>query len=140
MQQQLMHERVLTGRKVLVVNESPEITAALAEVFAEAGARVTESHCDQDAMQYIAWGGYDLIFIHLGTTKAGGSRILEFIAQSRPELLRRTVALTSAQMDPRVQSRMQCRYSACLFLPFLVQSLVSYARRALAFSDQRCAA
>jgi DNA-binding NtrC family response regulator len=134
-----MNMQVLMGQKVLVVNDSPEITSALAEVFAEAGARVTESRRGKDAMQYIAWGGYDVIFIHLGTAATGGSRILEFISQSCPELLRRTVVLTNERMERRSLSRMQCRYSSCLFLPCYVESLVSYAVRALAFSDQRCA-
>ncbi len=134
-----MSNQMLLGQKILAINDSPEITSALAEAFAEAGARVTESRRGQDAMQYLAWGGYDVIFIHLGTTAAGGSRILEFISQSRPELLRRTVVLTDERMDRRSLSRMQCRYSSCLFLPCYVQSLASYAVRALAFSDQRVA-
>jgi hypothetical protein len=55
-------------------------------------------------------------------------------------LLRRTVVLTSDTMDARSQARLQYRYCACLFLPFIPRSLVSHALRALAFSEQRCAA
>jgi DNA-binding NtrC family response regulator len=132
-----MPEQVLLDTKVLVVNDSAEITTALAEVFADAGARVTQSPRGKDAMQYVAWGGYDLIFVHLATDEPEGSQILEFIAQSRPELLRRTVVLTGELMDTRAQARLQYRYCACLFLPFLLPSLVSYAVRALAFSEQR---
>jgi DNA-binding NtrC family response regulator len=135
-----MHEPMLMGRKVLVVDDSPEITGALADVFGDAGARVTESHRGKDAMQYIAWGGYDLIFVHLAAADGEGSPILEFIAQSRPELLRRTVVLTAEPMERRAQARLQFRYCSCLFLPFLLPSLVSHALRALAFSEQRCAA
>jgi len=135
-----MHEQMLMGRKVLVVDDSPEITTALAEVFTEAGARVTESYRGKDAMQYVAWGGYDLIFVHLATSEREGTRILEFITQSRPELLRRTVVLMAESMEPRAQARLQYRYCSCLFLPSLPRNLVSYAERALAFSQQRYAA
>ena len=31
---------------------------------------MTEAHSGKDAMQYIAWGGYDLIVIHLATGDA----------------------------------------------------------------------
>jgi len=130
----------LMGRNVLVVDDSPEITGALAEVFAGAGARVTESFRGRDAMQFVAWGGYDLIFVHLATGEPEGTPILEFIAQSRPELLRRTVVLTGGPVDPRAQARLQFRYCSSLFLPFVLPSLVSHALRALAFSEQRCAA
>ena len=134
-----MHEQILIGRKVLVVDDSPEVTGALAQAFAAAGACVTESCRGKEALQYIAWGGYDLIFVHLATAEREGTQILEFIAQSRPQLLRRTVVLTAGSLEPRARARLQYRYVSCLFLPFIARSLVSYATRALAFSDQRCA-
>ena len=135
-----MNQQMLMGRKILVIDESPEITRGLADVFADAGARVTESHRGKDAMQFIAWGGYDLIFVPVATAEPDGSQIMEFITQSRPELLRRTVVLTTEQLDQQAQARLQYRYCSCLFLPLYHGSLVSYAVRALAFSEQRCAA
>jgi CheY-like chemotaxis protein len=134
------HKQMLIDRRVLVVNDSPQITALLADSLAASGARVTEAHCGRDGMQYIAWGGYDLIVVHLATPAAAEQRILSFIEESRPELLTRTIVLTGRALDGKAQNRLRICHSTCLVMPSVPANLEIYALRALAVSEQRCAA
>ena len=136
----MIHDQVLNDRKILVVNDSSQTTSDLAHIFASSGALVTEAHSGKDAMQFIAWGGYDLIFVHLPKPEADELQVLRFIQQSRPELLTRTAVLADDALDARTQTRLQACYSECFFMRFEPANLVEYALRALAFSDQRYAA
>jgi CheY-like chemotaxis protein len=130
--------RRLGGRNILVAHDSLEITAALASIFVDAGARVTESNDAAGAEMLIAWGGYELVFLDMAMAGAGGT--LDLISQCRPELLVRTVALTGDLLDCDSESLLTARHPAILPCKSWLVDLVDLAAHALARGEKRRAA
>ena len=73
------HNTMLNGKRVLVVDDSPEMTSLLAEVFADAGARVTQANRGQDAMDLLAADRFDLVLMDLTMPQPDGWRVLRFV-------------------------------------------------------------
>jgi DNA-binding response OmpR family regulator len=119
--------RLLCGHKILVVDDSKDMTSLLADVFAEAGARVTEANRGEDAMSFIARGEFDVIFLDLTMPHPDGWKVLQFIRNAYPHMLSRTIVLTGQRYDQEAVDSLGDGHIACMFKPFLLTDLVSRA-------------
>jgi DNA-binding NtrC family response regulator len=115
----------------LVVDSSKDMTSLLANVFSNVGACVTEANRGEDAMVFLNRGDFDVIFLDLTMPESDGWKALQFIRESHPYMLARTIVLTADRHDRQAaDSLSDCRI-ACMFKPFLLVNLVSQASRAV---------
>jgi len=132
--------RALEGRKILVVDDSKDMTSLLSDVFADAGAHVTEANGGKDAMRIIAADDFDVVFLDLSMPEPDGWKVLEFMRGSLPHMLPRTTVLTAHTYD-RAESRLPRDFKVAYMLkPFLLADLIAQAGRAIAKTDKSCAA
>jgi CheY-like chemotaxis protein len=128
----------LVGRRILVVHDSPEIAAVLLDVFAAAGAQVAVAHEGTEANVFIAWGGHDLVF--LDAAVPGAADVLSLLAEHRPNLLARTIVLTSDVRDGRSVAGLRVSYPSAFFCDSWLVDLVGVASRVIAASERRAVA
>jgi two-component system OmpR family response regulator len=121
------HTRPLDGRRILVVDDSPEMTELLADFFTEQGASVAQANSGWAAMTHLKAGPFDLIVLDLVMPDPDGWSILRFLQKTIPAAIRRVIVLTAGQYDsPAVSSLLDHRI-ACVFKPFLLDDLLSAA-------------
>ncbi|MDP6545895.1 MAG: response regulator [Phycisphaerae bacterium] len=85
---------VLRDRRILVVDDSVQITSLLDEVFTHCGSTVVTANSGQDAMVMLASESFDLVILDLIMPRPDGRDVLVFMRQARPEILPRTLLLT----------------------------------------------
>jgi CheY-like chemotaxis protein len=136
----MSHARALDGRKILVVDDSTDMTSLLADVFADAGARVTEANGGEDAMRLMVAEDFDVIFLDLSMPDPDGWAVLQFMQAFHADLLPRTIVLTA-----HAYGRAEARWpkgipTAYMLKPFLLTDLMAQACRAIAETGTSCAA
>jgi CheY-like chemotaxis protein len=95
-------KRPLTPRRVLVVDDDPEVRAALSRI-------IGPPHCVEladtarDALRCLLERGeeYDVIFCDLMMPDLTGMDLHEALSQQRPELLSRMVFMSAGAFTPR---------------------------------------
>lgn len=117
----------LDGLRLLVVHDSPEVTSALADVFAAAGARVAATHEASEANMLLAWGGHDMVF--LDAAIPGATDVLDLLAVHRPNLFSRTIVLTADLHDGEAKARLRASYPAPSYHGSWLVDLVAVATR-----------
>ena len=99
--------RTLTPRRVLVIDDDPEVRLALARIIGEPH-RVELADTARDAQQrlLVKKEDYDIIFCDLMMPDLTGMDLHESISQQRPEILSRMVFMTAGAFTPRAASLM----------------------------------
>ncbi|MCK4602386.1 MAG: response regulator [Phycisphaerae bacterium] len=113
----------LARRRVLVVDDSREITSLVADVLADDGAQVSTAHTGQDAILLLGVEKFDLLILDLVMPKPDGWKVLEFIRNAVPHMLARTVVLTAMRHGREVAKALQDWGITHLFKPFQINSL-----------------
>jgi two-component system NtrC family sensor kinase len=85
---------LLTGRRILVVEDEPVVLELLSRVLSDDGAEVTLAHDGVEALESLASNEYDLIVADLRMPNLDGRQLYERIAEQRPDMLRRFVFAT----------------------------------------------
>ena len=85
---------VLRDRRILVVDDSVQITTLLDEVFTQCDSTVVASNSGQEALNLLSSQEFDLVILDLIMPRPNGRDIVEFMRQARPDILSRTVLLT----------------------------------------------
>ncbi|MCY2931677.1 MAG: response regulator [Planctomycetota bacterium] len=134
-----MKPKCLAGCRVLIVDDSRDITSLVAETFAAAGARPVEVNNGTDAMVFLMAGGFDIVVLDMVMPPPDGWRVLQFM-RSRPKMLARTILLTANKYDLRVARTAEEYGVAHLFKPFLLENLITAACRLLAQPEHTTAA
>jgi DNA-binding NtrC family response regulator len=124
----------LLGRKMLIAHESTTISATMADIFRNAGARVMEARDSSHASMLIAWGGYDLIFLDAAMPSAEEN--MQLIQRYDPFLPSRTIVLTGDVAGEHTETRLRSHYGAFFFQPSLMIDLVDLAATVLSVSEQ----
>ena len=130
----------LAGKRILVVDDSREITRLLADVLESHGADVTTVNSGGDAMVCLHFGRFDLVILDLVMPEIGGWQVLDFLRRVRPELSTRTIILTAYCYDRQSVRRMESVSLPKLFKPFNLDTLCSTACRVLASANHPAAA
>ena len=125
---------MLAGRKILVVDDSREITSLVGDILGDAGAEVSTVNTGQEAMALLEAGEFDVLLLDLTMPKPNGWDVLEFIGKTVPYVLEfigktvprmfsRTVVLTGMCYDRDVAKTLQDKGITHLFKPFQIDSL-----------------
>ena len=86
--------RILRDRRILVVDDSVQITSLLDEVFTRCGSTVMTANSGQSAMVKLQSEEFDLVILDLVMPVPNGWDVLGFMRRTRPEMLNRTILLT----------------------------------------------
>lgn len=117
---------ILADRRILIVDDSPELTALLADVFLFAGARPTQVNNGPDAITKLLDGDYDAILLDMSLAPSDGRRILEFMS-FRPDWIHRTAVLTGGICNADVLRTADELGVSRLDKPFLISDLLALA-------------
>ena len=134
-----MDFQLLAGCRVLVVDDSSDITSLLADAFAMAGAHTVQVNSGTGAMDLLKAGGFDIVVLDLVMPQPDGWRVLEFMRNS-PKWLNRTIISTANRYDPHVAEALTEYRVAHLFKPFLVTDLIAISWGLLARVEYTAAA
>ena len=113
----------MQGRRILIVDDSKEITDILAAAFSRCGARVVVANTGWDAMRQLRHEHLDLVILDLFMPNPDGSKVLEFMRWARPVLLRRTMVLTGHCYDDWAVESVKELGIPVLFKPFALDDL-----------------
>ncbi len=130
----------LRDRCVLVVDNSPAITALVTETLRACGARVTAAHTARDALALAARTPFDLLLLEPRLSDACGHDVLQALAGIDPDLARNTIVLTAGRYDRPALQALADRGHRVLFKPFLLDDLRTAVLETLLGRDDQAAA
>ncbi len=128
----------LNGLGVLIVDDSVEIASLVSDIFSENGARTSVAHTGQGAISLLEEGKYDLLILDLIMPEPNGWRVLQFLRDTAPEMLERTIVLTALRYDRRTGESLQGWNVTHLFKPFRINELLQAVDGVLASADHTC--
>ncbi len=113
----------LAGKKILIVDDSVQMTGLLQEVFVDCGADVTTTNSGHSAMIMIQLNSFDLIVLDLLMPKPNGWDVLHFMRNINPALLDRVMLLTGDQYHRSTMQGISNMDLQVIFKPFDVEEL-----------------
>lgn len=124
------------GKRILALDDSPEITSLIRQFFGSCGASVDCIDEGSEAMALLQMGFYDLILLDLVMPRPDGWDVLSFLQQMQPECLDRTILLTGGrQAGDRVHMR-EGKTVPVVYKPFRLEQLQEIALRRMQRSVQ----
>ncbi|MCP4377016.1 MAG: response regulator transcription factor [bacterium] len=93
---------ILQGQRILIVDDSVQITSLLSDVFTRCGSTVEVVNSGQEALDILSGGQFDLVILDLIMPPPDGREVLEFMRNTRPETLIRTILLTGDRYHHRI--------------------------------------
>jgi len=114
---------IMEGRRILVVDDSKDITSLIEDILCDDGAHVSTAETGQEAMAMLAGDNFDLLLLDLGMPEPNGWDVLEFIEKTVPHMLVRTAVLTGMCYNRDVVKTLQDKGITHLFKPFQIDSL-----------------
>jgi DNA-binding NtrC family response regulator len=123
-----MHHEILplSGRKVLVIDDSKDITSLLADVFADVGAGAVQANTGRDAMRFLALCEFDLIVLDMVMSQPDGWALLRYMRR-KPSYLKHTIVLTANCYNQWVQDTIREYSLPCMYKPFDLKELLTLA-------------
>ncbi|HKQ61988.1 MAG TPA: response regulator, partial [Candidatus Polarisedimenticolaceae bacterium] len=117
---------------VLVVDDEPAVAALMREALEQDGHRVEVVHDGAAALERVARAEFDLVLADLRMPGLGGARLIEELAQLRPELAKH-VLLTTGDTLGSEAARLEAHGAGeLLHKPFDVEQLRRRVRALLA--------
>ncbi len=126
----MIDSKMLDGQRILVFEPSKDMMSMLAGVLAKAGAVILEAGGKQDAVRIIGSRDPDLICLDLTKHGSDGWGVLQFIRDSQPYMLPKTIALVGDSFDwPQGRLLQDCQIVDIL-KPLFAVNLLAQACRA----------
>ncbi|PYQ36246.1 MAG: two-component system response regulator [Acidobacteria bacterium] len=122
------------SKRVLVVDDDTPVRRLMRTVLAREGYQVDEAYGGREALEKIAWDGYDAIVLDLMMPEISGFDVLSAISQVRPNS--ECVVVISAAASQRIGEAESPLIRARLRKPFEISDLVA-AVRGCSNSDTR---
>lgn len=122
----------LQGRRILVVDDSRQITDIVATALSRCGARVAAANSGWEAMRHLRCERPDLVILDLAMPVPDGWHVLQFIRRVRPDLMRQTIVLTARRYDNGAVASLRELGIPYMFKPFALDGLRGAASRLLA--------
>ncbi|HEX8324653.1 MAG TPA: response regulator [Tepidisphaeraceae bacterium] len=125
-------DAIISGARVLVVDDEPNIRATIADILRKYGGNVTVGVSGQDAIDILQRQDFDLIFSDIKMPDKTGYDVFA-AAKKKPGTLP-VILMTGFGYDPNhcIVRASQEGLAAVLFKPFKVDQLLQEVRRALA--------
>jgi DNA-binding response OmpR family regulator len=118
-------------RRILALDDSPEITSLIREIFSSCGARVDCVDDGAKAMAMLQMADYDLIVLDLVMPRPDGWDVLGFLRQMHPGALERTLLLTGGRHERNTVRLEQGKIVPVLYKPFRLEQLCSEAEKVI---------
>ncbi|MFA6133490.1 MAG: response regulator [Phycisphaerae bacterium] len=116
---------LLRGRRILVVDDSAEMTSLLVDFLTGLGATVAFSNGGREAICRLAWDRFDAVVLDLVMPEPDGWEVLRVIGAVKPELLPGTMVLTGNRYTANAPGLRRACPVSCLFKPFLLDDLAA---------------
>jgi signal transduction histidine kinase len=122
---------IVPGTAVLVVEDEPALSTAVAEALADAGFSVERAKDGEEALARVGERAYDLIVCDLKMPRLDGAAFYRAIAATVPELARRVIFVTGDVIGADAERFLE--ESGCRWLakPFRLADLLRVARDVL---------
>lgn len=114
---------ILQGKRILIVDDSQQITSLLSEVFHLYGCAPSVANDGEQAMQQLSDGEYDLVVLDLVMPKPDGTDVLAYMQEHCPERLSCTLLLTGDRYTDATKQYIQTTEIPTLFKPFQIAAL-----------------
>ncbi len=118
----------MRGSRVLIVDDSAQMTSLLSEVFVDCGALVSTSNTGDDGLQRLQLVDYDLVVLDLLMPRPDGRDIIGFMQQAMPWFLHRTILLTAERYKGSEMVAFSGMGVHVMYKPFELDELRSVAR------------
>jgi CheY-like chemotaxis protein len=124
-------KEMLDGRRVLVVDDSPQIASLVREILTSGGAEATDVNSGQEAMSLLQIETFDLLVLDLVMPGVSGWDVLRFLGTVCPDVLGRTLLLTGDRYHRRTLEWIDGVELPVLFKPFSLDEVREAVARAL---------
>lgn len=109
--------------RVLVVEDEFPIAEMLEKILERLGNRCLRAATTEDAERMLDEAPIDAVTLDLGMPGQGGLPWLESVAESRPDLARRTLVITGQRLDSEAVERLARCGAGVLAKPFTIDHL-----------------
>jgi DNA-binding NtrC family response regulator len=115
--------RSLEGKRILLVDDSPQITALLKEIFAISGAQPSAANTGTEALERLREDRFDLIVLDLVMPRPNGHDIITELHHVQPGLLDRMILLTGDRYTNETVEYLRDSGIPVVFKPFRIDDL-----------------
>ena len=122
----------LAGRRVLVVEDEPALSAAVSDALADAGFEVDRAGDGEEALARLGERLYDLVICDLKMPRVDGMAFYRAIAATAPELTERLIFVTGDVVGTEAERFLEESGCPWLAKPFRLGDLLRAARDVLA--------
>jgi two-component system CheB/CheR fusion protein len=119
------HEGVLRGRRVLIVDDSPELLLPFAELLALEGAEVAAASSGAEALNLLASGDFDTLLSDIGMPDMDGHELIGNVRKTPATRHIVAIALTGFGRQQDQRKALQAGFDAHLSKPVSMHSLIS---------------
>jgi PAS domain S-box-containing protein len=106
------------GRRILVVDDDPDVAELLAEVLVRAGHAVETAANGAQALDKIRGGSYDIVFCDMRMPELDGPGLYREVERRRPGLLKRWIFLTGDSLGQETAEFLDRVRAPTLMKPF----------------------
>jgi CheY-like chemotaxis protein len=124
-----------TGRRILVVDDEPEVAEALAEILAGDGYQINVATSGQEALGLVAAGDYDAMISDVRMPDMDGLVLYRGLREIRPGLAARLIMVTGDTLSPSVEAFLAETGLPCIEKPFLPSEIRRIIAEAIAAAD-----
>jgi len=132
--------KTLRDRRILVVDDSVQITLLLDEIFTGCGSTVVTVNSGRRALSKLQSEEFDLVILDLVMPAPNGLDVVRIMRQTRPELLSRTILLTGDRYHHQLVHDIGETEISVVYKPFNLRLLRAVACKLVKLARSRGAA
>ena len=130
-QSALLDPRIMSGRRILVVDDDAAVREVMERMLREMGAQVTAVARPSTALSELGSGAYDLAFFDILMPEFSGIELYDRVTERLPILSERILFVTAHNPDRRLTDRIAARGGKLILKPFGVPDMLKAAAFAL---------
>ena len=123
--------RLVGGRRILVVDDEPDIADLLTEALTGDGHAVETASDGAAALAHIAERPYDLVITDCGMPVLGGVEFYQELVRRHPRMARRVIFLSGDTLNPKAVAFLELIDAPRLSKPFALDDVQTLVRQVL---------